>query len=701
MSGRKTAASVVILTSAMLLAGIPAGISGTIIDEHQAAADVQAAAADLYGSGGAAYPGNDTAFQEAFPGYELYYWVGAERVPPVTHAMAYDPDSDTGYDLTDDFNQLVGVISSSDRALELAETFAQVGNSELDVGREVVNESDEAWLGAPQVEDPQVTTLIDGWEVQLWTWSAENGILSKWYVDLGVTGLLEADRFINTVGVGPFEAELYAPNIDADMEFYNTWDSGHDLEGWVVRDGTYHEMTIHETGVPVGTPCPAMYDDQAGTEVREANFDISDWVACDLGGEGSPSQGAVDAAQALAEGGVLVYGDVIVEAPRTPGTIYPECGQFENPDPNWGFESNETDCRLDLRVANETTLLCWVCVDGGSEVEITISPLFKDHLNALGYYTDASKHNLSEVAHSVMANAFTRYLTYNNATWTPAIPALQDGIPRMAQLVLNPDAEHDETSLFVGEGMSHADPRELDGAADYQVDPGAGFCQWDVWDNRQADSFALYWAWVHERAGINVFKTLLDAMSTRDGEVCDPAAVNGTMADGYAACAPIAYYECSLPDSWTRYFGHGGQYWGDAWVNSLAEFSVDMYLRNFTWEIDGQTWDMGQYLPNATRDLVIGDEVILGMAPYTIQFVEELDPGEASSASCASEGVEEGDLVSLWAATVIVQHSDGSVSTDRIPCDGSSFSLPDHELAAVAVVRGNHEESWQASVLIL
>lgn len=679
MIGRK--AWMILLAGALMTGAMPVVLSGDVINTQTAGSAVQAEAESLYGTEVVVHPGEDARFAAAFPEeVELFYVLNHTQAPPVTHAMAYYAGA--GYDLTENFNGLLGdlsvVLSSEQEVLEFAQAFAQVGNAEIQQSRQVVNSSDNAWLGTSQVEDPVVTQFIDGWEVDLWTWSEENGVLADWHFVFSLTKLREAKWLVKDINVGPAEGDMFGTNLEGDIRIVNDWDNGYELLAGKLVDGQWQQMTLGIQGVDT-LPC-----DTEGTPVAEVeSFDDAYWRAWACNAD--PAAPVVQqAAQALVDGGSLAYNQTLEQgaesvqewrldpdAKCTDGNGNP----FDNPDPNWGFIGDDPDCQRDVFVFDDLTLTCIVCIQVEEDntqypIEMYVTAVFKEHLNALGYYTDLENHTQEEVAHSVMANLMTRYIMFLETGWEPKIPAALDGIPRAAQFWLNPDAETEPSSLLYGNSDVDGDASDLDGISDYQHAPRAGLCNGPTnADASHAGSYALYWGHEVQRSpngpGTVLTRTFSN-MAENATEVCDPSAMPWIQ-----------------PSIYDQQWGHEAEV--EDYATNLSALSVDMYHRTFTWQAQGQSWDIGAELPEMTRDIATSVEDS-SAPPFSIHAVETPPTFEASDVSCLDLS---GDGLGAdgWEAQLILTQADGSVSVEEIPCDSASHAVADHETAALTVVR--------------
>lgn len=358
------------ILAGLLLTTPVAGYTFAGSDPVEDASIVQAAEA-LYGvTGVTVHAAEGPAFESAFPSMDLYRVVEPTRIPPIVHTMAWRPTTGTAYDVTKNFNDLLlalgTVLGDSETVLRVASALAEEFNPELQLWRTTVNGS-HAELLDHAITDPRVTPLLDGWEVDLYTWAPENGIVSYWYTRFDLTTLKEARWNVKGLGKGPSMVSLQSLALREDVRVVNTFSNGHDLAASFKQDGVWQDLTVvlKPEGVFL-SPGP--------TTTERFNPDGSKWVVDYPSLTSDPvPQTLLDLGEALADGAVATY------------SLLVDDGCFQGQAGEWGFTTLDADCTHQIIVPREDYLACWVCVVPDQQrTQVVISPLFREITSARG-----------------------------------------------------------------------------------------------------------------------------------------------------------------------------------------------------------------------------------------------------------------------------------------------------------------------------
>lgn len=500
-------------------------------------------------------------FQNVFPDYDLYVVGEKTQIPAIPHVMAFNPATDEGFDTTEDYNDLLAdatvLIGSQDKAIQVAKAFAEAGNVEFQLSRDVVNSTDSDRLNMT-VEDSSARTLLGGYEVELTTWSSENGIVANWTIKLTNSDVTRAAWEIVAVDRGDHTGGFESTNFRVGMELVNEWeDDSHQL---YVTEET-------EDGIKQLDPEPGTSNGgHLYTIATATNFDGSEWQIKYTTSDPPPD--VQQLADALAKAGPAVYNMQVNKNPN--------CSSQTNPDENWGLQSEVPDCTLTV-VITGGDLTAFFTTQRGDDGDFYVSRYVKPTMNALGWYLNPDKHDMENFTKTMLSHAHFHNLQYAAYEWGSNVGAMRgtftESTARFAQTVAVPDVEHDPSSLFYGTstgaasfaGCCATDPT---GVNAFQLRPSRDACD-------QGGGYAHYWGLLFWQDGGT--DTLRDLINTHD-----PYRFHSCETDMAVTVNEVLE---SPPDT------HEG------WDDSQQGFGRHVYTQNFTWE--GKDW--GAYMTPVYR----------------------------------------------------------------------------------------------------
>lgn len=564
-----------VLVAVLLVASTAANGAIVITRESSPSTAVVDAAEAEYGKSIVVRPATDAAFGDAFPSYDLYVVAEPEKPFGDRHAMAYNPDSGEGFDISSEFDDLLGdkgvLIMTESEAILYAEAFAQTANTELEEVRNVVYASDSDRLNRT-IEDPEARQLVDGWEVTLSTWSQPNGVLSDWVLRFGVDTIGKAQWQVRETGTGDAQPNLEKVDLNRSTLVVNDYTStGHEIDAyWVNSDGDYVDVLLPSEvlSAPVST------------FVERTTFDGSTWRGDYVDTPSAdPPVTVLEAAEVLAEAGVDVYDRMVTESNQ-------DCTFVTNPDPNWGFTAGDPDCELRIVVASTLSLTCTICNGGREEVRIFAAPGWKETLHAKGYYEDPDHNQMDRLAGVLMAHEFFHHLQVISSTDPTGGDVWREGMARFVQTAYDPLVELDPTSLWYGtQPNPKTSPPNIqqpfipDGVNDHQLHPDRALC------DRSYD-YGLFWGFLYEHdGGIDTIRSVLENLADTTG-----------------------FCENRVPDVVDQALQQAsGDH--DSFQGALLDFTMAAWLGEFSWgSVDGSnTTEWGTHLLDPfTETLVDG-----------------------------------------------------------------------------------------------
>lgn len=565
---RKRAFMVIAVTSLLIISSAGLGAIKLKSNESDTSTGVDSEANDVYSlTNYTILNATDDAFRDAFPDHELYVVREDIQIPEIPHAMAFNPTTDEGFDLTADFNDLLAdaaiLIESEEKAITVAEAFAQTGNVEFQLVRDVINATDSERLNMT-IEDPSARTLIGGYEVELTTWSPENGIVANWTIKLTSTDLTRVSWEVVAVDKGNHTGGFEATNFRVGTELVNEWEDGsHQLYATQETDNGTKELDP-EPGAPTATGW--------STIETATNFDGSTWEIRYPSFDPPPDVERL--ADALAKAGPFVYNSQVEQNAVQDS----DCSSQSNPDENWGFESPDPDCTLVVKIRpNDLTAL--FITDRGADAHFFVSRHVKETMNAFGWYVNPAKHDLENISKTMLGHAHLHNIQYGLYQWGDDLSpsgAVTDGTARFGQTVLVPEVEHDPSSLFYGTSTGAASI----GSPGSVIGPlGSGVNLFQLWPSRDAcnqdGGYAHFWGllyWLD--GGIDTIREVLQAYNPEDHLSCE-GGMRGAV-DNVLASPPDAH---------------------EGVDDAERDFGVHASTRNFTWE--GKDW--GAYMSPVYR----------------------------------------------------------------------------------------------------
>lgn len=520
---------------------------GSIVIDPSGVADtaIVAAAANLYGSGGSVHAASNAYFAAAFPSHQLYVVRMPTGLPPETHAMAWNPVLQHAFDATKQYNALLtdsgAIVSTASDALKYSKAYAEVANVELGVIRDVVTSANSTELGVT-VADPAATPLLNGWQATLTTWSRENGVLADWVIRFNAAAVDSAKWKVTQTGVGEHRATWAATAFRPNIWIWNLYSptAGHELRAYQEEsDGT---LTLLKTGA-------AATGQDFSTYTSATNFDGTTWtVYYPTQGIADIPESAADLAIAARDGGVYAYQTHVTKSTAP-------CAGTMNPQTNWGFNSADPDCNLQVYVLEPRSLYCIACIVPGDDVRIYLSPAMVETLQAFGWFTNPEKHTTTTITRVVMGHEHFHNLQYVIMQWQPRCDAVMEGQARFQETLTDPDASQDPSSPWYFDSNY------------YQEKTNHALAD-------QSYSAALYWGWFYaNKGGIGAIKLVLEKMTSVTDGRCEFAisyAINMALGgqNGQTSLAGQTYIDHAINDfpetrqfSWSTPLGGSTNNW--------------------------------------------------------------------------------------------------------------------------------------------
>lgn len=568
------------------------------------------AAARLYGEAPLELlPAHDADLAALLPGHALHVVGEASRLPMVRHAMAYDSLTGAALDLTRDLAPVLALALplGEEGVLRAARAYARLADLELHAQREVVGAADAPRLGV-RVEDPRAEPAPEGrWTAHAWTWTPENGVVSLWTLRLGPAGLEEATWRVVALARGDHHAEWESTGLREGVRVTHHYGApeGHRREAWLDAAEGPRRMSL-----------PEDFDDLPFHVVTErANFDGSRWVAHYPSTEAATTPvGIVEVAKAVAEAGAHAYALQVARNPLP-------CAGVENSASNWGFESRDPDCTLEVFLLDETALGCIACITGGDHVRIYYAPHAREFLYAQGLFRDLANQSAYDVARTIIGHEHFHNLQYVLTGWDPGWSSYIEGQARFQETVHAPGVNQHPTSGWYVD------------ANGYQRTTHDNLCF-------QSYRLAPYWGYLYWKdGGIETLRRFLQTVDAHDGQACT-AAFAGVLSATLAASPGLH----------------------DAHEAALTDLALHAYTRNLTWGAhDGsspQEW--GRHLVEVTALGQQAGSANRTLEPGGIQYVRIL-PARALTLRCATADA-------AWSFQVLYRDAAGGVTREPLSC---------------------------------
>lgn len=617
---RKLLLSVVV---ASLFGSIHAGAAEYVSPPLSQDAWIERAKA-IYGNATRVQRVDSPSFAAAFPNHILYEAVEPTRLPERSHYMAYNPATKAAFDMTKEFNLLLAdagaFLSHPDDALRYGRALAEHGNPEFQRQRQLVTFQDSAWVGR-ELHDPAVAPLLDGWEVQLATYSAENGVLADWNVRFGFSAAVTAKWRVRDVAVGPARFEFEAANLRSGTWLSNRYLPEYRLEAFYEDAGQLMPMKIG----------PQAISSSKRLVTTGENFDGSRWEVSFAETEGDMPLSVAQLAVAARDGGIRAYNTHVVRnvAGCAGATAW-------NPRLNWSFESKDSDCVLEVTVLHPYALECWACIyvfdSSDYDVHIYISPGVWEYFQARGYYRNASKYNMTSFMRNVMGHEHFHNMQFVLMRWgvgrDDSWNTMVEGQARFTETVFDPELQQDPTSFY------YTDTNR------YQKQTNQGFCS-------QSYNAAHFWGHAYARhGGIGFIKKALEA-----------------------ATGPVhTYCQRGLPQAFSRAVG-AEDLSTSLFADELVSFTIPALTQNFSWSPPhGLTmYDMGMYMQRPTPQ-----------APLLYDAVSNAHRYRTGAWGLSYVALPEAITYDIWCAAdqlfhmqIVSEKRDGTVAQRRAQCDES------------------------------
>ncbi|MBI4728934.1 MAG: hypothetical protein HY775_05455 [Acidobacteria bacterium] len=577
----------------------PPGGSGQA--SSSSSASPEEAAAALYGSTDLRLlPSTGAAYVEAFPAIEFYYVIGGQGLPGQTHIMAWEPATASAYDATRSFNSLLvlsgAVIATSAEALRYAKAYAEAANAELNLVREIVDQTDSARLDRT-VPDPAATPVLGGFDASLETWTQENGVIADWTVRFRGNLVDTAVWLVQDSAVGPWALSEQAAPLRPGVRVTDSYPpSGHHVEAALETPGGDRPLRL-----PDGTGFGSCGDGTLPIASGE-NFDGSTWIVCytrDLVEAGAVPPTDQQLADELLQAGLGAYAAQIDRSSSA-------CASGANPGPNWGMVSGDADCTLQI-VMDVDDL---DCLKAGAanygiryDTRICFAPHYITLRRARGYNRTASE---ADVARTVIGHEHFHSI-YVDAGAPLSLNFATEGLARFSETLLRPEMQAPEDSTWYGTQDAAVMPV---GTNFFQLHPDLGMCEGITVDSsppptgsadpsisiKHSYDYGLYWGflyWKDRNADISTIREFVSDLADAnaqdpigDDPVNDPEECDRRVAEMIGG---VLVRNPAPPNTHAE---------------ALAEFGIHMWTKDFRWAPpNSQTvYDFGQYLLDVARD---------------------------------------------------------------------------------------------------
>lgn len=558
------------------------------------------------------YETSDEAFENAFPNYDLYLVIEPTRLPPVTHLMAWDPTTETAYDTTRDFPEMMAdsnaLLLEKKDALTYALAFASVGNTELELAKVPVTSQDSEELGTT-VRDPQATgRALDGWNVTLTTWFHHNGFMTDWSLGFTTSEIVDANWVVEESAVGPFAHTAESTNFKVGMEFLNHWSTtgGHTLRAYQATEAGAEQLLLPSDVETL--------DWRQIPNTTRQNHDGSTWVAYYPSVEPDTPSSIAELGKALTGAGVHVYDEQVARNPTG-------CAGSENPNANWGFESSDPDCQLGIHVLNYRSLLCIICVYAGDDVKIYVDPGLQQTLNGLGLYLNSTVHDINSIGRALVSHEHFHNLQFGITEWDPFWRVYLEGQASLAQSLIEPLGEHQPSSPTTTDANLH------------QKEPADIFCK------GQHSANLLWGHFYSEDGGMSAIRGTLEELAEAPGIDCHEE-IRGAIDNQTGAASD----------------GHAD------FANLLTDFSLRVYMKDFprTAPTETASRNWGLHLEDVHREVQQVDTTAeWEVGAFAANYVQ-LPGSGVYAVTCSARD--------SWEFRVLYRGTDGTVTIDYIDC---------------------------------
>ena len=382
-------------------------------------------------------------------------------------------------------------------------------------------------------------------------------------------------------------------------------------------------------------PKPAHHEDTSWAKLAErTNFDGSKWVVYGFSYLGVPLPDARGLAVSLAEAGVHAYDQQVLRNPV--------CGSHDNPAPNWGFESKDPDCVLEVYLLTHplhvsTTrghdyLTCLAaCIHHGADVKVMVQPWAKELFLASANNVDPFVNDQDGFARALMGHENFHNLQYQLSAWDPYWAAYIEGQAAFQETVVAAPQSADPTSSWYARGRQ------------YQQSAVHGLCKSidapaPASDRARDYDLGLYWGYLYWKdGGFGLIHDALDAMAGVRGLSCDvglPQAITTALA------------------------ANPGLH--DTHEAALVDFALHAYTKEFTWGGPGQTArDWGEHLDDPLFEVQATGTLTRAVGPSGLQYVKLPTQGTYAVDCAAGSG---------WTFRLFLKDAAGAVTTQPVTC---------------------------------
>lgn len=399
--------------------------------------NVNSEAQRLYGTAIRVYNADLHEWSAVFSQYPVFAVVNLTRHPVEVHFMAWSGTLHRGYDVTTQWALLVPDFpaDSSARAIQHARAFAEAANPEFQDHRHVVTAADAARLGYPVSDPVAVSTLGGGFDVTLFTWADENGVVSEWKTGFAAGVLAKGEWTVRALQRGETTKSWEAAPLLLGTHLVNTYAGVHQLAAEQITGQGNVQMQVRDAVLQLNYQ----------TVVSKSNWDTSRW---DASFPNTANATLAHFAQNLSASGAAAYRYFVGNSLCTAST---------NPNASWGFRSRDPNCVLELRIIPATGLLCAACVLSGNQTVLYVREDFISWTrDVVAWYNDGTTYTTTDYAWLAVSHLLEVALTATAPSKLPDVfPAPLPGSYTRSDRSI--DAEHAALRMVLDPGFYWAD----------------------------------------------------------------------------------------------------------------------------------------------------------------------------------------------------------------------------------------------------